>query len=119
MQLKNRKQLVYKEIIADALKLGEEKGVLKPRKEFRAILDKFVLCNPSNLFGIVTTYWDTTIHKEADRWVKDKYHNIESAKVFHIHGSIEAHEQLYLPSETSMENYLRMRKMIKLNMHTI
>lgn len=107
VQLKEEQELVKltKEVIGDALKLAQNAGVLKPRKEFRAILDRFVLSNPSNLFGIVTTNWDTVIDKEADRWVKDKYYNIESAKVFHIHGSIEAHEHLYLPSETSMENY--------------
>ena len=64
-----------------------------------------MLSNPKNLFGFVTTNWDTVIDVEADRWVKEKYLDIESAKVFHIHGSIEAHEHIYLPSETSFENY--------------
>lgn len=107
VQLKEELKTVslLKEVIAEALKLGEAKGLLKPRKEFRTILDKFVLSNPSNLFGIITTNWDTVIDNEADRWVKDRYHNIESAKVFHLHGSIESHKELYLPSETSMENY--------------
>ena len=107
LQLKEEQELVniMKEVICDALKLAQKAGILKPRKEFRAILDKFVLCNPNNLFGFVSTNWDTVIDAEADRWVKEKYHDIESAKVFHIHGSIEAHEHLYLPSETSMENY--------------
>lgn len=45
------------------------------------------------------------IDAEADLWVKEKYPDIESAKVFHIHGSITEHQHLYLPSETSMENY--------------
>lgn len=106
-QLQEEKETVnmIKDIICDSLKLAQKKGVLKPRKEFRAVLDKFVLCNPNNLFGFVSTNWDTVIDAEADRWVKDKYLDIERAKVFHIHGSIEAHEHLYLPSETSMENY--------------
>lgn len=91
--------------MCDALNLAQKAGILKPRKEFAALLDKFVLCNPTNLFGFVTTNWETVIAAEADRWVKEKYLDIESAKVFHIHGSIEAHENLYLPSETSMENY--------------
>lgn len=106
-QLKEEKESVslMKEVIGDSLKLAQKAGILKPRKEFTALLDKFVFCNPSNLFGFVTSNWDTVIDAEADRWVKEKYLDIESAKVFHIHGSIEAHEQLYLPSETSMENY--------------
>ncbi|MFL9829733.1 hypothetical protein ABS764_02615 [Flavobacterium sp. ST-87] len=106
-QLKEEQELVssMKEVIGDSLKLAQKDGTLKPRKEFATMLDKFVLCSPNNLFGFVTTNWDTVIDAEADRWVKDKYLDIESAKVFHIHGSIEAHEHLYLPSETSMENY--------------
>jgi hypothetical protein len=106
-QLKEEQETVsmMKEIICDVLKHSQKTGVLKPRKEFTKMLDKFVLCNPNNLFGFVSTNWDTVIDTEADRWVKEKYVDIESAKVFHIHGSIEAHESLYLPSETSMENY--------------
>lgn len=96
---------LMKEVIGDSLKLAQKAGILKPRKEFTKVLDKFVLCNPNNLFGFVTTNWDTVIDAEANRWVKEKYMDIKSAKVFHIHGSIEAHEHLYLPSETSMENY--------------
>lgn len=106
-QLQEEQETVrmIKDVICDSLKLAQKKGLLKPRKEFTAVLDKFVLCNPNNLFGFVTTNWDTVIDAEADLWVKEKYLDIESAKVFHIHGSIEAHENIYLPSETSMENY--------------
>jgi len=106
-QLKEEQESVnsLKDVICYSLKLAQKNGQLKPRKEFTAVLDKFVLCNPTNLFGFVTTNWDTVIDIEADRWVKEKYIDIESAKVFHIHGSIEAQENLYLPSETSMENY--------------
>lgn len=106
-QLKEEQELVksMKDAICYSLKLAQKSGLLKPRKEFRAILDKFVLCNPSNLFGFVSTNWDTVIDSEADSWVKERYYDIESAKVFHIHGSIDAHEHIYLPSETSMENY--------------
>lgn len=106
-QLKEEQETVslMKEVICDSLKQGQQTGVLKPRKEFDAILNKFVLCNPNNLFGFVTTNWDTIIDAEANRWVKEKYWDIENAHVFHIHGSIEAHESLYLPAETSMENY--------------
>lgn len=57
------------------------------------------------MFGFVSTNWDMVIDAEADLWVKEKYPDIESAKVFHIHGSITEHQHLYVPSETSMENY--------------
>jgi hypothetical protein len=105
-QLKEEQEAVnlMKEVVCDSLKLAQQRAMLKPRKEFEAILKKFVFANPNNLFGFVSTNWDTVIDNEADRLVK-KYKNIENAKVYHIHGSIEAHEHLYLPSETSMENY--------------
>jgi len=106
-QLKEEQELVksMKDAVCLSLKMAQQSGLLKPRPEFRALLDKFVLSKPNNLFGFVSTNWDTVIDAEADRWVKDRYHDIESAKVFHLHGSIEAHEHIYLPSETSMENY--------------
>lgn len=107
IQLKEEQELVknMKDVICDSLKLAQQKGILKPRKEFTAILDKFVLSNTNNLFGFVTTNWDTVIDVEADRWVKEKYYDIAKAQIFHIHGSIATQKQLYLPSETSMENY--------------
>ncbi len=107
VQLKEEQALVksMKEVICEVLKRAQQTGFLKPRKEFVAILNKFVHVNPNNLIGFITTNWDTVIDFEADRWVKEKYYGIERAKVFHIHGSLEAHEHLYLPSETSMENY--------------
>ena len=107
VQLKEEQELVksMKDVICDSLQLAQKGGELKPRKEFTAILDKFVLSNPNNLFGIVSTNWDTVIDAEADNWVKEKYYGLESANVFHIHGSIDAHESIYLPSEISMENY--------------
>ncbi len=106
-QIKEEQETVnlMKQIICDSLQLAEKAGELKPRKEFRTLLDKFVLCRPNNLVGFVSTNWDTVIDAEVDRWVKENYSKIRSAKVFHIHGSVAASERLYLPSETSMENY--------------
>lgn len=106
-QLKEELETVklLKEIIGDSLKLAQHKGILKPRKEFEIILNKFVFDNPNNLFGFVSTNWDTVIDEEAQRLVKQKYPDIEQVKVFHIHGSIGEHQHLYLPTETSQENY--------------
>ena len=53
--------------ICDAIKLAKKHGILKPRKEFTTMLNKFVLGNLNNLFGFVTTNWDTVINEEADR----------------------------------------------------
>lgn len=106
-QLQEEKALVksMKEAICLSLKLAQQKGILKPRKEFEAVLNKFVFANPNNLFGFASTNWDTVIDSEADRIVKEKYIDLESAKVFHIHGTLEEYEHIYLPSETSQENY--------------
>ncbi|MBL0183688.1 MAG: hypothetical protein IPP96_15960 [Chitinophagaceae bacterium] len=57
------------------------------------------------MFGLISTNWDTVIDKAADELVKQFYTNIESLKCFHIHGSVDSHEHLYLPSETSQEKY--------------
>lgn len=106
-QLKEEQETVrlLKELIGDSLKLAQQKGILKPRKEFETILNKFVFDNPNNLFGFVSTNWDTVIDTEAQRLVKQKYSDSVQVKVFHIHGSIEEHHNLYLPTETSQENY--------------
>lgn len=106
-QLKEEQETVklLKEIIGDSLKLAQQKGILKPRKEFETILNRFVFDNPNNLFGFVSTNWDTVIDAEARRLVNQKYSYIEEVKVFHIHGSIEEHQHLYLPTETSQEHY--------------
>ncbi len=106
-QLNEERDMVnaMKEIVCLSLRNAQETGLLKPREEFESILNNFVLANPNSLFGFVSTNWDTVIDDAADHWVKDKYYDIDSSKVFHLHGSIEQYEQIYLPSETSMENY--------------
>lgn len=106
VQLKEEQALVksLKEAISLSLKFAQQRGTLKPRKEFQSVLNKFVFANPSNLFGFVSTNWDTVIDCEVARLVKERLLN-HNGKVFHIHGCIEEHEHLYLPSETSQENY--------------
>lgn len=53
-QLKEEQETVslMKEVIGDSVKVAEQTGQLKPRKEFTALLDKFVLSNPNNLFWL-------------------------------------------------------------------
>ncbi|WP_423169353.1 hypothetical protein, partial [Stenotrophomonas maltophilia] len=83
----------------------QKAGILKARKEFKAIFRKFVLADANSEFGLVSTNWDTAIDREADEIVKYFYTNIETVKCFHIHGSVDFPESIYLPSETSHENY--------------
>src|SRR5690606_15557784 len=73
---------IMKEIVCLSLKNAQQTGMLKPREEFESILNTFVLANPDSLFGFVSTNWDTVIDDAADRWVKEKYYNIASSKVF-------------------------------------
>jgi hypothetical protein len=94
-----------KRIICDQLKQAQDSGFLTARKEFRKILNKFVFNDENNLFGLVSTNWDTVIDNEADEIVKQVYTDVKSSKCFHIHGSVETPDHLYLPSETSQENY--------------
>lgn len=77
-QLQEEQKLVslMKEVIGDSLKQAQKAGILKPRKEFKDILDKFVFVNTNNLFGFVSTNWDTVIDVEADWLVKEQYIDI-------------------------------------------
>jgi len=93
---------LLKEIVCNQLDNAQNAGILKPRKEFADILKRFAF---NNMFGFVSTNWDTVIDREADRLVKQVYKDIDSAKCFNIHGSIETPNDLYLPSETAQENY--------------
>jgi hypothetical protein len=94
-----------KEVICDKIKHNQKLGILRARKEFKTILNKFVFTDPNSEFGLVSTNWDTTIDREADEIVRKVYTNVESSKCFHIHGSVDFPDYVYLPSETSYENY--------------
>jgi hypothetical protein len=94
-----------KEFICHYLSLYQINGLIKPRKEFVKVLDKFVFCNRLNKFSTITTNWDTVIDKKADEVVQLVYDDLESAQCFHIHGRLDNPRKLYLPSEISKENY--------------
>lgn len=94
-----------KEVICNQIKQAQKKGIIKPRKEFVKILNKFVFSDMSNMFGIISTNWDTVIDEKVDEIVKIIYDNIDSAKCFHLHGTILSPTSLYLPSEIVQENY--------------
>jgi hypothetical protein len=94
-----------KDLICDSIKLAEKRGILKARKEFKTILSKFVFTQPNTEFGLVSTNWDTTIDREANEIVKGVYIDLKSCSCFHLHGSVDVPDHIYLPSETSHENY--------------
>lgn len=94
-----------KELICEFINNDQKLGILKVRKEFKMILYRFVFSDSENSFGLISTNWDTIVDHEANEIIKTYYTNIDNAKCFHIHGSVESPDRLYLPSETSHENY--------------
>ncbi|MBK8785314.1 MAG: hypothetical protein IPN43_02185 [Chitinophagaceae bacterium] len=105
--LKNQIGIVQdlKILISELIQVSQTAGILKPRKEFKGIFTKFILADKNNLFGLVSTNWDTVIDKYADELVKKFYVDLDSITCFHIHGSIDDPHHLYLPSEISREKY--------------
>lgn len=97
---------IIKRAICGELKLAQKMGVIKPQKEFRKIIERFVTPGAKTRFGIISTNWDTVIDDDINSLLRQLY-NDESKmlKCFHIHGSVEYSEHLYLPSETTQENY--------------
>lgn len=94
-----------KKIICEQIEQAQNLGIIRPRQEFKKILNEFIFNDVNNEFSLISTNWDTTIDNEADKIVQQVYLNVKSSKCFHIHGSIEFPHKLYLPSEMSYENY--------------
>ena len=92
-----------KTLICEQLAHAQNTGAISVRKEFLEILQHFVY-KLNNKVGFLTTNWDTTVADAADEFMNKTY-NTPSARCFHIHGSIKEPYGLYLPSETSRENY--------------
>lgn len=91
--------------ICEEIKIAQKNGILKPRNEFRKILKKFALNNYGNSVSLISTNWDTVIDNDVNNLLKQIYKGEQTLKCFHIHGSVEFPNHLYLPSETTQENY--------------
>ncbi|EJL63952.1 hypothetical protein [Flavobacterium sp. CF136] len=91
--------------ICEEIKIAQSNGILKPRPEFRKILKKFAFNDSRNSVGMISTNWDTVVDDDLDDLLKTINSDGQTLKCFHIHGSIEFPEHLYLPSETTQENY--------------
>lgn len=94
-----------KNAICDEIKKAQKNGILKPRKEFRSILRKFVFNGSKNSVGLISTNWDTVIDDDINKFMKQIYDDNQTLKCIHIHGNIEFSDHFYLPSETTQENY--------------
>lgn len=93
-----------KKAICDEINYAQKNGILKARKEFREILQKFAFEDTNNRVAIISTNWDTVIDQDANDF-SNQIKLDKPIKCVHIHGSIEYAAHLYLPSETTQENY--------------
>ena len=96
---------ILKNSICEEIKIAQSSGILKPRNEFRKILKKFVFNDSKNSVALISTNWDTVIDEDVENLLKQIYSSGLTLKCNHIHGSVEFPEHLYLPSETTQENY--------------
>ncbi|OYP37074.1 hypothetical protein [Rhodopirellula sp. MGV] len=106
----NRKQhLEYlhhlKSRIAQELSDAQNAGELAVRPQYYDVIDRFVVPdrNKNASFMLVNTNWDT-VADEATRSHLNKTHDGEVYSL-HIHGSVDDHRLLYLPSELTKEPY--------------
>jgi sugar-specific transcriptional regulator TrmB len=84
---------------------AEIRGEIKIRKEFKSILNKFVT-SEINQSILISTNWDSVVDNEINKILQSNHPKTESdIECFHIHGSIKSADQLYLPSEMTIENY--------------
>lgn len=96
---------ILKENIANELKSAQKNGEIRPRRNFKEIVEKFVTPDIDKAF-LVSANWDEVIDKEINRLYSSNYPRPNSQiECFHIHGSIHSPEELYLPSEITQENY--------------
>ncbi len=95
---------ILKEQIAEELKIAQATGEIYERKAFKAVLEKFIFSN-SNRFCLISTNWDTVIDNSINSYIKLNNIMHSDLKTFHIHGSINSPEHMYLPSEITNESY--------------
>jgi hypothetical protein len=91
--------------IAQELADAQSAGELAVRPQFYDVIDHFLVPNRNKnaSFMLVNTNWDT-VADEATRSHLIKTHDGEVYPL-HIHGSVDDHRLLYLPSELTKEPY--------------
>lgn len=96
---------ILKNTICNELKIAQESGEIKPRKNFNAIVNKFVTPKPTDKAWLVSTNWDEVIDMEINKLYRSNNPDINFVTSFHIHGCISSPDQIYLPSEVTHEIY--------------
>lgn len=96
---------LLKSRIAQELSEAQNAGELAVRPQLYDVIDHFLVLdrNKNASFMLVNTNWDT-VADEATRSHLNKTHDGELYPL-HIHGSVDDHRLLYLPSELTKEPY--------------
>jgi hypothetical protein len=114
LRLMLRDYNAIKKELCRSLIFAEKHKEIVIRNQFYSILDKFIFQKHIKSVQI-TTNWDTVI----DNAVNYYGHSTESGligkiEVFHLHGSVETPETLYLPSEITKEPYRSEEESLKM-----
>nr|WP_298996059.1 hypothetical protein [uncultured Allomuricauda sp.] len=113
-EMMNTNIRILKNNIAEELKKAQNSGEIQPRENFKEIVDKFVMPK-ENRASLVTTNWDNVIGLEINKIYRSNNPNTNfKIESFHIHGSIESPDELYLPSEITQEIYRTKEEEMKL-----
>jgi hypothetical protein len=88
--------------IANELREAEESGELKLRDAMPFIHQRFIKPTGGR-FMFITTNWDRVAERQTEQLMQDAPPG--TVRPFHIHGSVDDHDGLYLPSEEAYEIY--------------
>jgi hypothetical protein len=103
LEIATRKVNDLKHEIVNQLNLAQLNQELKVRSHFETLLMNFIFKDKIK-FAVLSTNWDTVVN-EAINQIAEKIEYGRTIHTFHIHGSIEKPDCLYLPSEITCENY--------------
>lgn len=103
LEYTKRKVTELKHEIVKQLNLAQQKQELKVRSHFEALLMNFIFKDEIK-FAVISTNWDTVVNEAINQFA-NKIEHRKTINTFHLHGSIEKPDSLYLPSEIACENY--------------
>jgi len=125
---KNQKELkicldfsrILKREIAEEIIKAQSSGELRVRTEFKEIVEKY-LFSKEHQSVLFSTNWDTVIDKAINKIGQSNYPIWGSDIITaHVHGVVNSHELLYLPTEVNRELYRTKKEDIEmLKSHSI
>lgn len=105
---------LIKQHIINELRGAQASGEIRVRENFKAILKKFVTPTLTDKAWLVSTNWDEVVDIEINKLYRSNNPSKSKVESFHIHGSINAIDQLYLPTEINAENYRSWEDQLKI-----